>query len=145
MNLAVPFSRLAVLMPGRKARVHAVRVVLIGAGFAALLVSGFHHRRDLAEFLKAAASRPAFVTGAGQAGETEVLRPHDPRSAFPAAQVGLMLFASYNTDFCRRVLFDNRTGKSYDAGQGYCGLQPEAPAEHLGTERILAMGKAFRR
>ena len=126
MNVAVPFVNLAALFPSRKARSHAVRVTAICTAFAALLATGFQHRRDLAELLSSAMSRPAFITGAGRAAQADLLRPLDPRSEFPAAQVGLMLFASYNSDICRRALFDNRTGVSADAGQIHCGQPPEA-------------------
>jgi hypothetical protein len=142
MNVAVPVGNLAALFPGRKARFHAVRVAAICTAFAALLATGFQHKRDLAELL--AMSRPAFIAGAGQAGQADVMRPLDPRSDFPTARVGLMLFASHNSEMCRRALFDNRTGVSTDAGQIHCGQSPE-DGDQVGQERALALLRAFRK
>ena len=117
----------------------------ICTAFVALLVTGFQHRRDLAEMLRSAMARPAFITGAGQAGQADVLRPLDPRSGFADARIGLMLFASYNNDICRRSLFDNRTGVSAAAGHIHCGQLPEQQSDQIGQERALAMLKAFRK
>jgi hypothetical protein len=90
-------------------------------------------------------SRPAFIRGGGLPGQADVMRPLDPRSGFADARVGLMLFASYNSDVCRRALFDNRTGVSAEAGKIHCGQLPEQQGDQLGQERALAMLKAFRK
>jgi hypothetical protein len=145
MNVALPFVNFAALFPGRKARSHAVRVTALCTTFAALLATGFQHRRDLAELLSSAMSRPAFIRGGGLPGQADVMRPLDPRSGFADARVGLMLFASYNSDVCRRALFDNRTGVSAEAGKIHCGQLPEQQGDQLGQERALAMLKAFRK
>jgi hypothetical protein len=63
------------------------------------------------------------------------MRPLDPRSGFADARVGLMLFASYNSDVCRRALLDNRTGVSAEAGKIHCGQLPE----QQGGEHFLAL------
>lgn len=145
MNLAVPFAGWSAQLPSRKAVTHAARVAAICAAFVAMLVSGFQHRRDLGELLRAAMARPAFLAGMAQAGHTGVLRPHDPRSGFVETPIGLLLFASLDSDICRRVLFDNRTGFTAEAGRISCGQQPDQPVERLGVERMLAMSKAFRK
>jgi hypothetical protein len=69
MNVALPFVNFAALFPGRKARSHAVRVTALCTAFAALLATGFQHRRDLAELLSSAMSRPAFIRGGGCRGK----------------------------------------------------------------------------
>jgi hypothetical protein len=56
-----------------------------------------------------------------------------------------MLFASYNSDVCRRALFDNRTGVSAEAGKIHRGQLPQQQGDQLGQERALAMLKAFRK
>jgi hypothetical protein len=149
MNLAVQYPGFAALLPSRKAWAQTVRVTAICAIFGALLTAGFHHRRDLADMLRVAFSKSTpfadRLTAARNGDAPMVLRPLDPASGFAESPVGVMLHTSYSSDTCRRVLFDNRTGMTHDAGQGYCGLQPEAPAEHLGMERMLSMSRAFRR
>jgi hypothetical protein len=150
MNLAVSFAPLAALRASRKAWSHAVRVTAIVALFGALLAAGFQHRRDLADvlrttFVKSNSKSLGSRVSAARTGEAQVLRPLDPASGFAETPVGVMLHSSLDTDTCRRVLFDNRTGLAYDDGHGHCGLQPTPPPEHLGVERIQAMSKAFRR
>ena len=141
----VPFGRLIALLPSRKARVHAFRLTAMCVAFAALLTAGLHHRRDLSEFFHAAMSRQASLGGAGAGGQADVLRTLDPRSSFGQARVGLMLFAAYNTDTCRRVMFDNRTGVWSEAGNIHCGQPPEPGSDQIGQERALALLKAFRK
>ena len=141
----VPFGRLIVLLPSRKATVHGIRVTAICAGFAALLVIGLHHRRDLSEFFRSAMTRSALIGGTGGLGQSDMLRPVDPRSSFIEARVGLMLFAANNNDTCRRVMFDNRTGVWSEAGQVHCGQPPEPGSDQLGQERALMLLRAFRK
>ena len=149
MNLAVQYPGFAALLPSRKAWAQTVRVTAICAIFGALLTAGFHHRRDLAEML-----RVAFSKSTPFADRLTAARNGDAPHGVAPARSGERLrgepgrrHASHlvSSDTCRRVLFDNRTGMTHDAGQGYCGLQPEAPAEHLGMERMLSMSRAFRR
>jgi hypothetical protein len=45
---------------------------------------------------------------------------------------------------CRRVLFDNRTGETWEAGVVVCGQPPDAPPAEK-QERGNAMMRAFRR
>jgi hypothetical protein len=147
MPFAVPFAAFRVF-PSRKARSHAIRVFAICAVFGALLATGFQHRRDLTELLRAAFSQSQPLASRVTAGRTQaawVLRPIDPASEFIQAPVGLMFYSSYSSDVCRRVLFDNRTGVTYEAGYGHCGLQNPQQPEHLGVERMLAMSKAFKK
>jgi hypothetical protein len=145
MNAALPFRRLIALLPGRKARAHGIRVTAICVGFAALLAAGLQHRRDLSEFFRSAMTRSALIGGTGAPGQSDRLRPVDPRSSFVEARVGLMLFAAYNNDICRRVMFDNRTGVWSEAGHIHCGQPPEQASDQLGQERALMLLKAFRK
>ena len=73
----------------------------------------------------------------------EELRALDPATSFVRTRVGQLLFSSYDTDDCRRVLFDNRSGTFTEAGTVYCGPIPEA--DRMGQERAQQMLKSFRK
>ena len=69
----------------------------------------------------------------------------DPVGQFAQRRVGQLLIASAGSDNCRRVLFHNRTGKSYQAGEVPCG-QPGSDASVVsGGDRMLALRKSFQR
>lgn len=67
----------------------------------------------------------------------------DPTAQFEQRRVGQLLIASTTSDTCRRVLFHNRTGKSYQAGEVPCGQQPGADTVVSGGDRMQALRKAF--
>ena len=103
MNLAMPLAPFAALLPSRKSIAHAMRVSAICVPFIALLVAGFHHRRDLADMLKVTFANSqskalgARVSAARTGDAPLVLRPLDPSSGFAETPVGVMLYASYTT------------------------------------------------
>jgi len=68
------------------------------------------------------------------------LDPDDPVKNFARTGIGHVLFTAPNTDNCQRTLFDNRTGRSYDAGAMNCNQPPEAQ-----NERLQSMSKPFKR
>ncbi len=149
MSAALSFGRFAGVFSSRKAGGHGLRVAAIILSFAVLLASGLHHRRDLGEMLASAVSRLGTSAGKGQPwrGRTapgEGLRPHDPRSGFVEARIGMLLFADPDSDMCRRMTFDNRTGAAVEAGIGHCGQAAER-AEQQSHDRANAMRKAFRK
>jgi hypothetical protein len=62
--------------------------------------------------------------------------------------VGKMLFPSARSEFCRRMLFDNRTGKYYEASEIFCGQAVDQNAEPDKVEnpsRLSAVRKSFQR
>ena len=90
------------------------------------------------------AAEGKFLTGKVVRGEVSLeLRALDPAASFVQSRVGQLLFSSYDTDECRRVLFDNRSGTFTEAGTIYCGQIPEA--DRLGQERAQQMLKSFRK
>lgn len=64
----------------------------------------------------------------------------DPVKNFARTGIGHVLFTAPSTDNCRRTLFDNRTGNSYEAGEVNCNQPPEAQ-----NERLQSMSKPFKR
>jgi hypothetical protein len=68
----------------------------------------------------------------------------DPAGQFATRRVGQVLIASTGSDNCRRVLFHNRTGKSYQAGEVPCGHSNEITAVS-GSDRIQALRKSFQK
>jgi hypothetical protein len=68
------------------------------------------------------------------------LDPSDPVKNFARTGIGHVLFTAPSTDNCRRNLFDNRTGSSYEAGEVNCNRPPEAQ-----NERLQSMSKPFKR
>jgi hypothetical protein len=152
MRVAVSFGGLVTVFWRQAGTTHAIRVLAICSAFAALLAVGFTSSRDLSAFLRAAVSGAASYIppspspwpgkmGRGEA--SEGLRTLDPATDFVHNRVGQLLFSSYDTDMCRRVLFDNRSGTFIEAGTIYCGPIPEA--DRIGQERAQQMLKSFRK
>src|SRR5687768_8572108 len=121
MNFALPVGDPTARFWRRAATANIIRVFAMCTAFVVLLAAGASSGRDLADMLRAAMSRAAFFGAGTPARPTDALRLADPVAQFPQTRVGHLLFASYNSDFCRRVLFDNRTGATSDAGRVLCG------------------------
>src|SRR5690349_2943255 len=64
-------------------------------------------------------ARPDLPTGGSSLSED------DPVRNFAKTGVGQVLFTAMSSDSCRRNLFDNRTGATYEAGEINCGQNPE--------------------
>lgn len=81
------------------------------------------------------AARPEQPTGVSSLSED------DPVRNFAKTGVGQVLFTAMSSDNCRRSLFDNRTGATYEVGEIFCGQKPE----NTNSERLQSMGKPFRK
>ncbi len=73
------------------------------------------------------------------------LDPKDPALRFSETGMGQVLFTTANSDKCRRVLFDNKTGTSYWVRDVDCGRPAEQAVEDATPNRMLAVQKSFRR
>jgi hypothetical protein len=73
------------------------------------------------------------------------LGPSDLAVRFSETRVGHVLFAVSQSDNCRRMLFDNRTGSFYEAKQIFCGQGSDQAVEVLGTDRLTGLRQSFRR
>lgn len=126
------------------------RSLMIGASFAILINYGVQSSRDLADMLGAAMSRPATIRGTMPGnGDAAKSADTDPVLRFLETRVGQLLFSINDSDTCRRMLFDNRTGEATDGGQVRCGLlneaQQEAVRQEQTRERAQQVQKSFRR
>ncbi len=81
------------------------------------------------------ASRPDLPTGGSN------LPEDDPVRNFVKTGVGHVLFTAMSSDVCRRSLFDNHTGATYEAGEVFCGQSPENES----SSRLLSIGKPFKK
>jgi hypothetical protein len=86
-----------------------------------------------------AKARPDLPTGASG------LSKDDPVRNFATTGVGHVLFTATSSDNCRRNLFDNRTGATYEAGEINCGQNPERLPESQSSDRLQSMRKSFRK
>jgi hypothetical protein len=73
------------------------------------------------------------------------LDPKDPALRFSETGMGQVMFATPNSDKCRRVLFDNRTGTSYWVRDVDCGRSAEQAQVSDKPDRLLAVRNSFRR
>jgi hypothetical protein len=83
------------------------------------------------------AGRPEQPTGGSG------LPEDDPVKNFAKTGVGHVLFTAMSSDNCRRNLFDNRTGATYEAGEIFCGQAPENGIEAQSPDRLLSLRKPF--
>jgi hypothetical protein len=141
---------LPVVRKRRSARANFARVGTICAAFGVLIGVGTLFARDPAAFFgwnadAGAGGQPgtvnpvALVGGAG-------LSPSDLTVRFSKTGVGHVLFATSDSDKCRRILFDNRTGLSYAANEVFCGpVVAEPVIEADSPDRLNAVRKSFQR
>jgi len=73
------------------------------------------------------------------------LDPGDPTVRFSDTRVGHVLFALAQTDNCRRVMFDNRTGAFYEAKEIFCGERPDQAVAVVSADRLAELRQFFRR
>jgi hypothetical protein len=59
--------------------------------------------------------------------------------------IGQVMFLSASGDNCRRVLFDNRTGLSYETKEVSCGPVAKPVIESGSPNRLAAVRKSFQR
>jgi hypothetical protein len=77
--------------------------------------------------------RPDLPTGGSSLSED------DPVRNFAKTGVGQVLFTAMSSDSCRRNLFDNRTGATYEAGEINCGQNPERIPESQSSDRLQSL------
>jgi hypothetical protein len=150
MNVALPLSGWLHLPWRRVAPAKIRRVLFVGAAFAILIYLGTQSGRDLlfgsTGVLQLSGATPRAVRSPARPPESfEMLHMLDPSDDFPQSQVGHLLFTSYNSDMCRRLLFDNRTGALSAAGQIYCGQTPQQSSNQIGQARAQTLLKSFRK
>jgi hypothetical protein len=119
------------------------RGIVICVVFATVVSAGAYATSDqlgLSHWLRSTGSGP------GDAGQSSLptgaasLSDDDPVKNFAKTGVGHVLFTTSSSDNCRRTLFDNRTGATYDAGEVLCSPAPEQQ-----SERMQTMSKTFKR
>ena len=133
MNVALPFGIRSGWLKLRVAPVGVRPALAMCVAFATMLVAGVQAGREFTAFWRSGGSH------APSAASTVL----DPVAHFPQTRVGQLLFASYDDDACRRVLFDNRTGAMVEAGHIFCAQVPTRTV--TGADRMLALRKSFGR
>jgi hypothetical protein len=132
------------------ARTSVQRVIVICTVFVTVISAGAFITSDqfgLLQWLRQGNGNGNGISnGFGNIGQSNAptgfasLGNDDPVKNFAKTGVGHVLFTAPSTDNCRRTLFDNRTGMTYDAGEMSCGQAPEAQ-----NERLQSMGRPFKR
>jgi hypothetical protein len=129
------------------ARTSVHRVAVICTVFATVLSAGAYATSDqfgLMQWLR------SYGRGNGQAGQSSPptgaagLSDDDPVKNFTKTGVGHVLFATTNSDNCRRTLFDNRTGATYEAGDILCGQTADQQID-VPSDRLQAFRKPTRK
>jgi hypothetical protein len=141
MSIALPFS-VWLNSPWRRGTLTVKRAIVIGAVFGLLIYLGAQPGRDL--LFRATGVVNLSGSGTQPAKPAEARREIDPVSRFTQTRVGHLLFSIPDSEMCRRVLFDNRTGAMREAGVVVCGQPVETPPAEK-QERGNAMMRAFRR
>jgi len=120
--------------------------VLCGV-FGALIVAGIFAAGSPGALFESAASQRAGALSVGEGSPPNVtasLDPADPVAQFAKTGVGHMLFAKSDSEDCRRVLFDNRTGEFQETKDVSCGRDVlEKEPVSASAARLEAMQKAF--
>ena len=126
------------------ARTSVRRGVVICTVFASVISAGAYATSDhlgLSHWLRRGngsgfgnAGQPNLPTGAAS------LSDDDPVKNFVKTGVGHVLFATTSSDNCRRTLFDNRTGATYETGDILCG-QTADQATEVPSDRLQAFRK----
>jgi hypothetical protein len=126
----------------------ATRALTICALFGVVILSSVYATKDhttLFQLKTSGASGPTAARAPSLTGSAE-LDPADPVARFKDTSVGQVLFTSPRGDNCRRVLFDNRTGISYESNDISCGPKPEqVVVETQNPNRFDALRKSFQR
>jgi hypothetical protein len=131
MPQASPICRWAAAVWRHTAPTNAVRVLMLSVVFGSVIALGAHR-----------VWQPAAV----QASAPAVAVSADPVVRFTETRVGHLLFAPVGSDNCRRVLFDNKTGALYEAGEMLCGQPQEQVANTATTSnRLQALRQTFQK
>jgi hypothetical protein len=131
----------------RLARSNAVRVPALCGLFGALVFA-------MAYFARQPAATPGVLmvggtgTGAGRTTgglSTSGLPSDDPVVQFARTRVGQLLYVPIASDNCRRVLFSNDNGGSYETTPVFCGATVGKSDEVTSGDRIEALRKSFQK
>jgi hypothetical protein len=133
-------------------RTSVQRAAISTAVFLTVFIGGAYMMRDQVPLFQWLASLQSNGSGAfANAGRPDMptggsgLPEDDPVRNFVKTGVGHVLFTATSSDNCRRNLFDNRTGATYEAGEIFCGQTPEHAVEAQTTDRLQSMRKPFRK
>ena len=110
--------------------------------FGLLILSGVYAAREhTGLFQSVSASGAGSMPGMNAARPTgyDELGPNDPAVRFAETGVGQLLISSTRSDHCRRMLFDNRTGSYYAAGEVFCGHRAAEATHRRGEEVVPAV------
>ena len=141
----------------RRISVTAIRVLTINAVFGVLIAVGLYATVERNTFFRMMGFAGAGgISGVGQSAHSEDTRsppvvgaaslaPDDPVLRFAETRIGQVLFTSMRTDDCQRVLFDNRTGVSYDVPGVFCGQKASRQNATDGPSRLNAVRATFQR
>jgi hypothetical protein len=137
-------------------------VLTIGVVFSVLIGVGLYATTDRAALLRLMGlSGAGGISGAGQSKETNGpiaakvksvplvgaanLAPQDPVLRFAETRIGQVLFTSTRSNDCRRALFDNRTGASFDVKAVFCGQTADDVVEVESPNRLQALRGSFQK
>jgi hypothetical protein len=133
----------------RLARNNAVRVPALCGLFGALVFA-------MAYFAREPVVTPGVLIVSGSGADmgparavgglsTSGLPADDPVAQFAQTRVGQLLYAPIASDNCRRVLFSNDTGGSYETTPVHCGPTVGKSEEVTSGDRIQALRKSFQK
>jgi hypothetical protein len=130
----------------RFARAHAVHLLALHGGFAALIIAAVTYSREPAVV-------PQSVSYAALGGVARLdlatngpaIGVDDPVAQFSQTRIGHILHAPYVGDHCRRVLFDNRNGAMFEALPRPCVQSAPEVSASTGADRLLALRKTFQK
>ena len=123
-------------------------MLAICALFGLLILSGVYAAREhTGLFQSVSASGAGSMSGMNAARPTgyDELGPNDPAVRFAETGVGQLLISSTRSDNCRRLLFDNRTGAYYAAGEVFCGQKAAEAIEAESPKRLDVVRRSFQR
>lgn len=127
-----------------------MRVPALCALFATLLIVTIYYSREPAS-MSSSQGMVGFGAGTGTGpgtgarGLSAEIAADDPVAQFTQTRIGQLLFASQASDNCRRILFDNRSGSSFETSRVYCGQVASTVAQTSGADRIEALRKSFQK
>lgn len=132
------------------ARKSVKRSLMSGAVFLTVLIGGAYIVPAQIPLFQWMSSFHGNGSGAiANAGRSEMptggsgLPEDDPVRNFFKTGVGHVLFTATASDNCRRNLFDNHTGATYEAGEIFCGQSADQEAQS--SNRLMQMGKQFKK
>jgi len=138
----------------RLARSNKVRVLAISGVFAALIGAGFFAANDPVGLFQSKSESAGNGNGTGNGvhavkavgliGGSE-LSSNDPVLRFWETKVGQVIFSAARSDTCRRVLFDNRTGDRFEAGEVFCGQSQAQVVEPETPNRLRSLSRSFQK